>query len=277
MSPAGRGRPAARAGARALQHLPTTAERFADGDISEVHARALARRHGNERVREALERDEAMLSGEAAKLSFWLFQNPVSGAEFDAAVGKIDDELRLADRKEAEERLGREPICGDLRRSPAQRRADALTELARRGAASPPGARRPAPLVSVLVGYETFAGRVCELADGTVLAPSDVAALLDEAVIERAVFDGPARVLEVGEQRFFRGALRRAMELRDRICWHPFCEEPAERCDGDHAVLYADGGPTELSNSRPGCPFHNRIEPQRRKPRRRRSEPDSDP
>lgn len=193
--------------------------------------------------------------------------DPVDGTILDTALRKIDEQLRLADRKEAEERLGREPICADLRRSAAQRRADALTELARRAMAAPAGSRRPAPLVSVLVGYETFAGRVCELADGTVLAPSDVSALLDEAVIERAVFDGPARVLEVGEQRFFRGALRRAMELRDRTCWHPFCEEPAARCDGDHAVPHAEGGPTTVWNSRPGCRFHNRIEPQRHRER----------
>lgn len=64
--------------ARALRHLPATAERFAAGEIGEVHARAIAWHHGNERVREALERDEAMLSGEAAKLSFWLFQKALA-------------------------------------------------------------------------------------------------------------------------------------------------------------------------------------------------------
>ncbi len=63
-------------------------------------------------------------------------------------------------------------------------------------------ARRP--LITVLVGYETFAGSICELADGTVIPPSSVLTLLDEADIERIVFDGPSRVIDLGQRtRFF--------------------------------------------------------------------------
>jgi len=31
--------------------------------------------------------------------------------------------------------------------------------------------RRPRPLFTVLVDYDTLAGRVCELSDGTLIAP----------------------------------------------------------------------------------------------------------
>ena len=42
-------------------------------------------------------------------------------------------------------------------------------------------------------------------------------------------------------RRFFRGALRRAIEVRDRRCTHPSgCDVPAERCDIDHIVPLAE-------------------------------------
>ena len=184
--------------------------------------------------------------------------DPVSGAAVDEALHRITEELRRAET---------DPLAATA----AQRRADALVELAHRASCTRPGARRPKPLVSVFVGYETFAGRICELADGTVLAPSDVSALLDEAVIERVVFDGPDRVMTVGMHRTFTGALRRAIEVRDRTCTHPYCDLRADRCDADHALPYIEGGPTEQGNGRMGCPFHNRHG---KKPRRGPPDPE---
>ena len=85
----------------------------------------------------------------------------------------------------------------------------------------PAGARRPEPLFSVLVGYEAFAGRTCELADGTVVAPGALTHWLGEAWVERVVFDGPSRVSDVGvRRRIFAGATRRAVEVRDHECFH---------------------------------------------------------
>ena len=80
--------------------------------------------------------------------------DPVAGAAVDEALHRISEELRHAE-------------TDPLQRSAAQRRADTLVELAHRASCTRPSARRPKPLVSVFVGYETFAG-VCELADGTV-------------------------------------------------------------------------------------------------------------
>lgn len=192
--------------------------------------------------------------------------DPVDGAVVDAALRRIEQDLFDADRRDAAERLGRAPIDGDLARSARQRRADALVELARRAMASPTDARRPAPLVTVLCSYETFAGRVCELADGTVLAPSDVAALLDTAVIERVVFDGPSRVMDIGHQRRFTGAVRRAIEVRDRTCTHRWCDRPADRCDVDHIEPWEAGGATTQRNGRLLCPFHNHQRQERPPP-----------
>jgi hypothetical protein len=56
----------------------------------------------------------------------------------------------------------------------AQRRADALVELAHRACTAPAGGRRPAPLVSVFVDHETLTGRLCELSRGTTITPGQL-------------------------------------------------------------------------------------------------------
>ena len=138
-------------------------------------------------------------------------------------------------------------------------------ELARRAMAMPAGSRLPEPLITVLVGYETFAGRICELANGTVVAPGSLLRWLDGAYVERVVYDGPNRIKDVGvRRRLFSGATRRAVEVRDRECFHPYCDLPAERCQIDHVQPWAAGGPTVAANGRPACGFHNR---ERHRPR----------
>jgi hypothetical protein len=193
--------------------------------------------------------------------------DPISGTVVSNVLKRIDKELFAADWAEAKERTGREPVVGDLARTPAQRRADALVEMATRAASAPKDARRPEPLFSVLVGWETLSGPVCELADGSVLAPGTLAGWLDRALLERVVFESPSRVIDVGvARRLFVGATRRAVELRDRHCTGPFCEIPFEDCEIDHVVPWAAGGPTTEDNGRVACGFHNRAGQKRRPP-----------
>ncbi len=78
------------------------------------------------------------------------------------------------------------------------------------------------------------------------------------ADVERIVFDGRSRVLDVGERRrFFRGALRRAIEVRDRTCFHPSCDEVPERLQVDHIHDVSKGGETTQANAQGGCGYHN--------------------
>jgi hypothetical protein len=185
--------------------------------------------------------------------------DPINGAVVAKALGAIEKELFAADWAEAKARVGEGVVAADLARTPAQRRADALVEMARRSMALPGGSRLPEPLFSVFVGYETFAGRICELADGSVVAPADLARWLGEAWVERVVFDGPERIRDVGvRRRIFAGGSRRAVQLRDRECFHPYCEEPAEGCEIDHVQPWAAGGATTEANGRVACAFHNR-------------------
>lgn len=178
------------------------------------------------------------------------------------ALGRIEQELFDADWADARQRLGDAATALDLARTPAQRRADALVEMANRAMKAPADGKRPRPLLSIYCGYETFAGRICELASGTVITPGTVARLLaqhDDFLIERVVFDGPSRILDLGETRLFTGALRRAIELRDRHCTAPGCHTPASQCDVDHVTPHARGGPTTQDNGRLACPPDHRL------------------
>ena len=203
---------------------------------------------------------ESSLSG------MWLGQmtlDPVSGSIVSNELNRLEHALFEADCAAAKERLGHTARIDELARTSGQRRADALVEMATRSRSAPVEGIRPAPLFSVFVGYETLHGRICELENGTVLAPSALEPWLDSAYFERAIFTLGNRVDVSVRARLFSGGTRRAIELRDRICTHPHCYEPAESCQVDHIETYASGGETTQENGRLLCGFHNRLRNQR--------------
>jgi 5-methylcytosine-specific restriction endonuclease McrA len=185
--------------------------------------------------------------------------DPVSGEIVARELDRLEAELFRDDVSEALERLGRDPETSELCRSAAQRRADALCLMAARSALVGDTPIEARPLLTVLVDAPTLFGRICETASGVVLDPSDLDGLLTRALVERAVFSAPSRVEISRRSRLFRGATRRAVEIRDRSCRHPLCEEPASRCQVDHVVPYAEGGETTQENGRLLCGFHNRL------------------
>jgi hypothetical protein len=202
----------------------------------------------------------------------WLGQmtlDPISGSIVSGELNRLEHDLFEADCAEAKERLGRTARIDELSRTSAQRRADALVEMATRSRSAPAEGIRPAPLFSVFVGYETLHGRICELENGTVLAPSALSPWMDSAYFERAIFSLGTRVDVSVRARLFSGGTRRAIELRDRMCTHPYCYEPAESCQADHIQTYAQGGPTTQENGRLLCGFHNRLRNQRDQKRQR--------
>ncbi|MCU1486795.1 MAG: hypothetical protein JWN67_3541 [Actinomycetia bacterium] len=184
--------------------------------------------------------------------------DPIGGTIVNGTLKEIEQTLFEADWAEAKARLGRDPLVSELARTAKQRRADAFVEMAIRARAVPKGARRPKPLFTVFVGYETFKGRICELSNRTVVAPGSLVPYLNDVMIERAVFDARSRVIDLGEQRCFTGATRRVAELEGLECFHDTCEVPAEDAQIDHIIEAAKGGPTRTWNGRPACGFHNR-------------------
>jgi hypothetical protein len=185
--------------------------------------------------------------------------DPISGEIVDTTLRAIERELFEADWAEAKARLGRQPTILELSRTPGQRRADALVEMATRARTAPADGRRPAPLFTVVVGLDTLQGPILELFNRTVLTPGTAARHLTDADVERIVFGPKGRVLDVGPQRrFFRGALRRAIEVRDRTCFHPSCDEVPQRLEIDHIHDVSKGGHTTQDNAEGGCGYHNR-------------------
>jgi hypothetical protein len=192
----------------------------------------------------------------------------VDKATFGTALDRIEKELFDADWADTRARLGDAATAADLARTPRQRRHDALIEMAVRATTASADGKRPRPLVSILTGYDAFAD-VCELADGTVISPGTVASMLSEADIERVVYDGPSRVVDLGRTRGFVGAARRAVELQHHRCTGRGCLVSADKCQIDHVRRYADGGITRPDNGEPKCGFHNRA--------RERAEPPPSP
>jgi hypothetical protein len=183
--------------------------------------------------------------------------DPINGTIVHDTLGSIERELFEQDWKEARATLGREPIAAELQRTPAQRRADALVEMAIRSRTKPKDGRRPEPLFTVVMGLPRFE-RLSELASRTVVTPGSLVPWFDQAWVERMVFGPGSRVLDVGVQRrLFNGATRRAVEVRDEnTCFHDLCDEPIGEID--HIEPAGWGGPTEQTNGRGACAFHNR-------------------
>jgi hypothetical protein len=171
---------------------------------------------------------------------------PIGGAIVVAELDRLGEQLRLTDRRDG------------TTRTAAQRRAAALVEMATRSASTPKGAKRPRPLFTVLIG-DDHVRQLCELAAGNILRPEQLGPYLDLADLEVVLFDGPRTVLSVSKRRSYVGAVRRAIQVRDRRCQHPAgCDEPVDRCDVDHIDPWPVSHRTDQHNGRLQCTTHNR-------------------
>jgi hypothetical protein len=176
----------------------------------------------------------------------------------DATLDPLSGGIVATELSRLERLLAGQDAAAGVVRTPSQRRAAALVDMAQRSASLSEGSPPARPLFTVLVGADTL-NRLCELAEGTVLSPGQLVPWLGRADIETVLFDGPHTVISVSRKRRFTGAIRRAIEVRDRRCTHPSdCDVPAPRCDVDHIIPYAEHGPTSQFNGRLQCPTHNR-------------------
>lgn len=62
----------------------------------------------------------------------------------------------------------------------------------------------------------------------------------------------------------FPPAMRAAIIARDAHCRFPDCEIPAQWCDIDHVLPYAQGGSTSMSNAQLLCRHHHNLKTERR-------------
>ena len=274
--------------ARTLASMPATAAAVADGRLSIDHADLFARANQPHR-RQRFAQHEATLVSECSRLRFadcqrlidyWcqrvdsetdntpdpaatrsvLFASPTLDGrlEITGSLNPVHGEILLNELDRLERQIALHDRQQGAERTPAERRALALVEMARRSASTPAGAQAPKPLFTLHAGEGTLK-HLCELANGTVIRPEQIREYLDNAIIETVLFSGPSTILSVSTQRSFTGTLRRAIEARDRHCQHPTgCDVPARNCDVDHIIPWSQGGETSQFNGRLQCTTHNR-------------------
>jgi hypothetical protein len=97
-----------------------------------------------------------------------------------------------------------------------------------------------------------------ELEDGTRLSAESARRVSCDAGLVRVAHGSDGAVLDVGRRtRRVPGALRRALEVRDRGCRFPGCG--LRFTDAHHVRHWADGGATSLDNCLLLCRHHHRL------------------
>ena len=102
-------------------------------------------------------------------------------------------------------------------------------------------------------------GHRCETNTGIAVDPYDMLVAAAMGHVRRVVMDSSGVVTDMGrKQRLFTGALRDAVLMHSRRCVWPGCHRPADQCDADHVLPWANAGPTNTHNGSPVCGHHNR-------------------
>ena len=266
--------------ALALQHMDHTRRAFAAGDLSECRVRLLVDARAD--APDLFRRDEPLLVEQARTLPARVFPKALShwrrladpdGARFDAEAAFLARRLHISPTWNGTVRLDGDldPESGQIvlnairslaepaalhpddRRSPEQRRADALVEISRRHLDSTdrPTQGGERPHITLTLSPADLAGdSLVDLEAGPITTQA-ARRLACDATISRIIVQEDGMPVTSGEaRRTIPPALRRALDLRDQGCTHPGCDVPARWCDAHHIVHWADGGKTELANLR---------------------------
>jgi hypothetical protein len=283
--------------AQALDQMPQVRDSFLSGDVSSSAVQVLAEAH-REHPGEFTASEQTLLNAAATKpvpelrrlVSDWVQavdeKSPdraeilrsrrrldvcPTPARMVRVEGELDPEggeallTALQAMVDAELRAG----TGMDLRTPAQRRADALCELAHRYLQTPdrPGVAGERPHITLMVDVETLSAADksgtrsrCELDHMGSVQPSIARRLACDASVMRVVMAGPAEPLELGRRTpVVSAGIRRAVILRDERCRFPTCTRPHAWCDAHHVIHWADGGETALRNLVLLCRPHHRL------------------
>jgi hypothetical protein len=147
-------------------------------------------------------------------------------------------------------------------RSPAERRADALVDIAKfyLDHHQRPVRRRHRPHVFLLAPLEAIwdETRGGEYVDGTPLSSAMLRSSLCDCGVTRIVFDAEAEILDYGrEQKTVPDTLWNALVARDRRCRFPGCDRTPHYCDAHHVIWFTSGGTTSLDNLVMLCRRHH--------------------
>ena len=278
--------------ARELACLPQATQAFADGDFSYAHAAMIARTA--ERLGEKMEANAETILVSAAKeldlarlrfvtLKLRHFMDPDSVLEdaneshelrFLHLSQTLDGVFYINGRFDAEggailqtalNALGGPPTSEDNKRTPKQRRADVLVELARqhldRGNLPEAGGQKPH--LAVTVSMATLAKQ-----PGSPAADLEWAQPIPAETARRLACDAAITPIFLGSEsdqpragqtsRSISGSQRKALVVRDKGCRFPGCDRPVDWTDAHHMQHWADGGKTVIENLVLLCRRHHR-------------------
>ncbi|MGH2573064.1 MAG: DUF222 domain-containing protein [Actinomycetota bacterium] len=280
--------------ARALAEMPATRHALAAGEISSSALRVLA--SARDAHPEAFSAHERTLLDAARSLSVRQLQQVV--AYWQQAVDSrraLEDDDSLWQRRRlhvSQTLFGTVRVDGDLdpetgetlitalravqdadsrasdsedRRTPAQRRADALGEVCRQwlDAIDRPRVAGQRPHVTVTVDMEALQGRPGVLSEFDHVGPihPEVARQWAcDASVSRVITKGQSEPLDVGRRTaVVPPPMRRAVVVRDQGCRFQGCDRPHTWCDAHHVRHWADGGATALDNLVLLCRPHHRL------------------
>ena len=232
--------------------------------------------------------------GGMGRLDAWL--DPLTYREVADELERHERRLFEQDWAEARARLGDAATKRDLARTPAQRRVDALREMARVSKAHAGKGAAPTLGTTIVCDDDTFLtclarlfaeargtdpdvypyreDRRCEFAAGGRVTPEQAVMAALGGWLNTLVLDAKGFPLKHGHrQRFFPQPLREALMIAFPECQGDGCDVRSVHCEIDHILAWIDGGTTDANNGQPLCKRDNRFK-ERLAAFRRRAERD---
>jgi len=276
---------------RELERLPQATQAFADGDFSYPHAAMIARTA--EKLGEKMEANAETILVSAAKeldlgrlhvvtVKLRHFMDPDSVREeaneshqrrFLSLSQTLEGVFYINGRFDAEggailqtalNALGGPPTPDD-KRTPRQRRADLLVELARQqldgGNLPEVGGQRPH--LAVTVSMATLANQpgspAADLEWAQPIPAETARRLACDAAVTPIFFGSESDQPQAGQtSRSISGSQRKALVVRDKGCRFPGCDRPPDWTDAHHLQHWADGGKHVMDNLVLLCRRHHR-------------------
>ncbi|MEP6659079.1 MAG: DUF222 domain-containing protein [Acidimicrobiales bacterium] len=148
-------------------------------------------------------------------------------------------------------------------RTPEQRRADALIELANAYNAGTVTGGRERPHILVTIDVEQLNGHKggrALLDTGETITIEAARRLACDANIASVLMNGRNEILDFGRsRRVASDAQYKALVVRDAGCRFPGCDRPPGWCQAHHIVQWPDGGRTDLDNLVLLCLTHHQL------------------
>jgi len=215
----------------------------ADSSIKNLSAEAASTWHGidpsgfNAKVEEAHARRQLFISecGDMYRIDGWLELE--AGAVVKAAIDELARPLGAIDD-----------------RSPKQRRADAVVEMAMGNQVA------QISVHTTIEGLKDEVGAAAsQLEEGTPISSKTVQRMACDGTLHR-VLKADSMVIDVGRaKRVAQPAQWRALKARHKTCGAPGCDRPIGMTQAHHVDFWEDGGRTNHRRMLPLCHYHHRL------------------